>query len=182
MGIGHHTWLGVEGDAQTSLANHRQVVYPIAHGNGLGQVNLFHLGDELEQFRLAVPIHNVAKIIARQFAILVNLQFVGIHVIDAKFLLKILAEIGESTTQNGNLIAASLQHTHQAVGSLGDRHVLGDVFHHAGVETLEQRHTLLETLLEIDLTTHGSRRNFRHLVAHAGTLGQLVDTLGLDKR
>lgn len=55
-----------------------------------------------------------------QFAVLANLQFVGIDIVDAVFALQILPEIGESTTEDGNLVAAGLQDGHQSVDPLCD--------------------------------------------------------------
>ena len=53
LSIRHHTGLRMEGDTQSCLSNHRQVVGTIAHGNRLGEVHLLHLCDELQQLENA---------------------------------------------------------------------------------------------------------------------------------
>ena len=47
-----HARFGVESDAQACLQEHREVVRAVAHGDGLRQVHLFGLRDELQQIRL----------------------------------------------------------------------------------------------------------------------------------
>ena len=44
LGVGYHTGLGVEGNAEACLADHRQVVGAVAYGDGLCQIHLLHLG------------------------------------------------------------------------------------------------------------------------------------------
>ena len=44
FGVGHHARFGVEGDAESGLAEHRQVVGAITHADGVCQVYLLHLG------------------------------------------------------------------------------------------------------------------------------------------
>ena len=46
LSISHYAWFGMEGDAETCLTEHRQVVGSVAYGNGLGEVYLFYLGYE----------------------------------------------------------------------------------------------------------------------------------------
>ena len=48
--VSHHTRFGMEGDAKSGFAQHRQVVGSVAHGNGLCEVHLLHLCDKLQQF------------------------------------------------------------------------------------------------------------------------------------
>ena len=182
LGVGLHAGLGVEGNAETGFRNHRQVVGSVAHGDCLGEVHFFHLGNEFEQFGLAVAIHYFAHIVAGEFAVVVNLEFVGIHIVDAIFALEVFSEEGESSAEDGNLIAIALEHSHQSVNALGDGQFLGDVLHHAHVEPLEQCHSLLETLLEVNLSSHCPLGDFLHFVAHSGSYRQFVDTLRLDER
>lgn len=60
--------------------------------------------------------------------------------------------------------------------------MLGNVLHHAHVESFQQSHALGETLFEVDLATHGPLCDCLDLVAHACPLCQFVDTFGLDER
>ena len=99
----------MEGNTQTSLSDHRQVVGTISHSNRLGEVHLLHLCDELQQLCLAVPIDDLADIAARQLAILTDLQFIGIHIVYAIATLQIFSEISKTTRKDGNLIATGLQ-------------------------------------------------------------------------
>ena len=98
----------MEGDTESCLADHRQIVGAIAHSNGLGEVYLLYLCYQFQQFSLAMTIYNLAHIATRQFAILTDFQFVGIHIVDAVATLQLLVEIGKSTTEDGNLIATGL--------------------------------------------------------------------------
>ena len=172
----------MEGDAQSGQREHRQVVGAVAHGDGLCQIHLLHLGDEAQQLGLACAVHDVAHVASRQFAVFAHLQLVGIDVVDAELLLQIFAEKGESAGEDGNLVAVFLQHQHQALGPFGDGQVFGDVLHHGDIQPLEQRHAFGERLLEVDLAAHGSGRDGGHLVAHAVTGGQFVDAFGLNQR
>ena len=117
--------------AQTGFAKHWQIVGSIAYSNSLSQVYLLHLGYELEQFGLAVSVYYLANVASGELAVVVNLQFVGINLVDAVFALQELAEISESATEYGYLVATTFEHSHQAVYALCDRHVYGYVFKHA---------------------------------------------------
>ena len=63
----------MEGNAQSGLADHRQVVGTVAHGDGLSKVHLFHLSDELKQFGLAVSVDNLTHITASELVVVVDL-------------------------------------------------------------------------------------------------------------
>ena len=128
-----------------------------------------------------MAIHYFAHIVAGEFAVVVNLEFVGIHIVDAIFALQVFAEEGESSAEDGNLVAIALEHSHQSVNALGDGQFLGDVLHHAHVEPLEQCYSLLEALLEVDLASHGSLGYLLHFIAHSGAHGEFVDTLRLNE-
>ncbi len=73
----------MEGDAQSGFADHGQVVGTVTDGNGLCQIDLLYLGNEFQQLGLAVAVDNLADIAAGQLAVVTNLQFVGIDIIDA---------------------------------------------------------------------------------------------------
>ena len=60
--------------------------------------------------------------------------------------------------------------------------MLGNVLHHAGVQSLEQCHTLREALLEVYFSSHGPLSDGFHLVADTGTLGKFVDAFCLNER
>ena len=120
----------MEGDAKSGFAQHRQVVGSVAHGNGLREVHLLHLCDKLQQFCFSVSVHYLADVTSRQYAVVVHLQFVGVYIVDAVLALQELAEIRESAAENGYLISATFQHSHQAVHSLRDGHLLGDFLEH----------------------------------------------------
>ena len=93
----------MEGDAEAGLADHRQVVGTVTDSDGLCKVHLLYLCDELQQFGLSVAVNYFADIAAGQFAVVVNLQLVGIDVVDAVAALQVLAEVGEATAEDGNL-------------------------------------------------------------------------------
>ena len=97
----------MESDAQSGLRDHRQVVGTVAHGNGLGEIDFLNLGDELQQFGLAMAVDNLSDVASRQLAVVANLQFIGIDIVDAVLALQVLAEIGEAATEDGNLIASA---------------------------------------------------------------------------
>ncbi len=86
----------MEGDSQPGQREHGQVVGPVTHGNGLGQVYLFHLCDEPEQLCLATAVHHLAQVASREVSGLVYLQLVGIDIIYAELLLQVFPEEGES--------------------------------------------------------------------------------------
>ena len=176
------TGLGVEGDAEAGFRDHRQVVGTITHGNGLGEVHLLHLGDELQKFCLAMAIDNLTHITAREFTVLTDFEFVGIDIVDAITTLQIFAEIGESAREDGDLIATALQNRHQTVDALCDGKILGNLLHHTDIEALQQSHPSCETLLEVNLTTHGALRDGTHLSPHPIALCQFVDALRLYQR
>ena len=171
----------MEGNAQTCFTQHRKVVGTIAYGNRLSNIHLLHLSYQFQKFRFALTIHNFAYIIARELTFFVYLQLIGIHIVNAPTLLQILAKVGESTRENGNLQSVALQHIHQAVGSLRDRQILCNLAHHTLVESFQQSHTLRETFLEINLSTHGTFRNRLHFVAHSRTHGKFINHLRLNQ-
>ena len=81
-----------------------------------------------------MAINNFTHIAACQLAVLTNLQFVGIHIVDAVSALQILAEISKSARENSNLIATALEDSHQTVNTFGDGQVLCNLLHHANIE------------------------------------------------
>ena len=169
----------MEGDTQSGLGDHRQVVGTVTHGDGLRQVHLLHLCDELQQLSLAVAVHYFTHVAPRQLAVLANLQFIGVYVVDAVAALQVLTEVGESTREDGYLVATALQDGHQPVRPLGDGQVLGYILHHAHVKALQQGHPPGEALLEVYLSTHGTLGDGPYLGTHTVALGQLVDALRL---
>ena len=129
-----------------------------------------------------MAVDNLADVTARQLAVLTDLQLVGIDIIDAISPLQVLTEIGESAREDGYLITAGLQNVHQAIDTLGDRQMLGNILHHTDIEALQQGHTTGEALLEVDLSAHGTLRDGSHLSPYPIALRQLVDTLRLNQR
>ena len=59
----------MEGNTQSGLTDHGQVVGSVAHGNGLCQIHLLHLCYQFQQLSLAVPVNYLAYIPACQFAV-----------------------------------------------------------------------------------------------------------------
>ena len=84
-----------------------------------------------------MAVDDFADIAAGEFAVIANLELVGIDVVDAVAALQVFAEIGEATAEDGNLVATALEDGHQSVGTLGNGQVLGNVLHDADVESLE---------------------------------------------
>ena len=78
-----------------------------------------------------MSVYYLANVASCELAVVVNLQFVGINIVDAVLALQEFAEISESATEYGNLVATTLEHCHQTVYALGDGHVGGYVFKHA---------------------------------------------------
>ena len=171
----------MESDSETCGREHRQVVGSVAHSDGLRNVYILHLRYEFEQLGFATPVDDFAHIVSGEFAVF-NLKFVGVHIIEAEFLLEVATEIGETTRKNCGFVSGALEHFHHSVNTLGDRQVFGDIFHHALIETLEQSHTLLETLVEVDFAAHSALGDGFHLVAHSGAHCEFVDNLGFDER
>ena len=112
---------------------------------------------------------------------IVYLQFVGIDIVNAIFLLNILSEEGESTAKNSYLVSILLEHIHHAVNALGEGEVLRYFSHDTHIKPLEQLASLCEALLEIYLAAHGSLRNGCHLFVDTVLAGQLVNDLCLNK-
>ena len=83
LGVGHHAWLSVERYTESGLAEHGQVVCSVAHGDGLCEIHLFHLRNELQQFCLTMSVYNFAEISSGKFAVFVYFELVGIYVVDA---------------------------------------------------------------------------------------------------
>ena len=129
-----------------------------------------------------MTVDDVAQVAARQLAVLANLQFVGIDVVDAQLLLQVFAKESESARKEGNLVAIALQDHHQSLHALGHGQVFGNVLHHRDIEPLQQGDAPCETLLEVNLAAHGTLGDGAHLGTDAVALGQFVDTLGLDER
>ena len=93
--------------------------------------------------------------------------------------MQVFPEVGESTGEDGNLIATSLQNRHQAVNALGDRQMFRNVLHDAYVKPLEQGNTACKTLLEVYFATHRTLGDGANLCADAIALGQFVNALCL---
>ena len=167
--------------AKPCCANHGQVVGTVAHGNGLRQVHLFHLCDELQQLSLTVTVHNLTHVTAGELAVVAHFELIGIDVIDAVLALKLFAKERESAREDCNLIPAGLQYRHQTVHTFGDGQVVSYVLHDAHVEAFQQTNAPCEALLEVNLAAHGTLGDGSHLCTHAGTLRQFVDALGLNE-
>ena len=153
----------------------------VADGDRLSDVDIFNLTQQTQQLGLAAAVHDLADVTARQTALL-DLQLIGINVIEAVFLFQVVAEISETSGQNGRLVSHTLENGHQALQPLGDRQVAGDLLHHRNVESPKQGDAARETLGKVDLAPHGALGNGPHFGTHAGTVGQLVDHLGFDQR
>ena len=110
---------------------------------------------------------------------IVYLQFVGIDIVDAIFLLYILAKEGESSAQDSYLVTIFLQDIHEAVDSFGEGEILGYVSHYADIESLEQLASLREALLEVYLSSHGALRYGSHLFIDTMLASQFVYDLCL---
>ena len=129
-----------------------------------------------------MTIYDLSDISACEFSVFTDLEFIGIHIIDAIATLQIFTEIGESTREDGNLITTGLQNRHQTIHTLGDGQVLGNLLHHTHIESLQQRHPTGKALLEVYLSPHGALGDGTHFCPYPVTLCQLVDTLRLDQR
>ena len=84
-GRGLYLGFGVEGDAQAREVEHRQVVGAVADCHRLGDVDLLELAQQAQQFGLAAPVDHLADIAPRELALL-DLQLVGIYVVESVFL------------------------------------------------------------------------------------------------
>ena len=108
-GVGDHARLRVEGDAEARFAEHRQVVGAVAHGDGLGEVHPFSLGDELQEVRLPAAIHDFAQVTAGERAVLADFEFVGIDIVDAEPLAQVFPEESETAAEDGDLVTVGLE-------------------------------------------------------------------------
>ena len=145
------------------------------------EIDLLDLSDELQQLGLAVAVDNLTHIASRELAVVANLQFVSIDVVDAVAPLQVFTEEGKTTGEDGNLVAAGLEDGHETIDALGDGQVLGNILHDADVEALQQGNTTGEALLEVNLSAHGTLGDGANLVTDAVALSQLVDALCLDE-
>ena len=59
---------------------------------------------------LALSVHYGTHVVARQLAVLVYLQLVGVYVVYAELALQVFPEVGEASTQDSYLVAAPLEH------------------------------------------------------------------------
>ena len=171
----------VEGDAQTGEVEHRQVVRAVSHGHRLGDVDPLELAEQPQQLGLAASVHDLSGIAARQASVL-DLQLVGIDVVEAVFLPQVVSEVGETTGEDSRLVSHALEDGHHAFETLGDGQRMGDLLHDRDLESLEQGHAFGEAFAEVDLSPHGAFGDGAHLGADAGPFGQFVDHLGLDER
>ena len=56
-----------------------------------------------------MSVYYLANVASCELAVVVNLQFVGINIVDAVLALQEFAEISESATEYGNLVATTLE-------------------------------------------------------------------------
>ena len=171
----------MERDPQTGQIEHRQVVGTVSHGYRLGDIDPFELTEQTQQFGLAAAVDDLARVASREFAVL-DLEFVGIDIVETELLAQVVAEIGETARKNRRFVSHPLQDGHHALQPFGDGQVAGDLLHDRHVEPLEQRHALREALAEIDFAAHGALGDGAHTVADARPVGQFVDHFGLDQR
>ena len=82
----------MERDAQPGQVEHRKVIGSVADGDRLSDVDIFNLTQQTQQLGLAAAVHDLADVTARQTALL-DLQLIGINVIEAVFLAQVVAEI-----------------------------------------------------------------------------------------
>ena len=62
----------MEGNAKSCLADHGEVVGAVANGNGLCQIDLLDLCNELEELSLALSIDNLADIATGEFSVVTD--------------------------------------------------------------------------------------------------------------
>ena len=129
----------MEGDAQTGGREHGEVVGAVPYGDCLGDVDVLHLGDQAQKLGLALAVDNLADVAPGQFAVL-DLQFVGVYVVEAEAAAQVFTEEGEPSGEDGGLEAGALEDLHHAVHSLGDGKRLGDFFHDIDIQPFEGRH------------------------------------------
>jgi len=110
-------------------------------------VDLLELAQQAQQFGLAAPVDHLADIAPRELALL-DLQLVGIYVVESVFLAQVVAEIGEPAREDRRFIAHTLEDRHHALQPFGDGQVTGYFLHDRDVEPLEQGHALGEAFAE----------------------------------
>ncbi|MNY32463.1 hypothetical protein D3C86_1666820 [compost metagenome] len=135
----------------------------------------------LQQIRLALRIDNRLDRHAGDFAV-DHFQLVCKYVVDTQLGLQLLGEVSEAARQNRSLVAQALEFGEQGFGAFGQAQRGADGIQHIDVQTFEQGQALLEAGAEIQLTGHCPLGDFRHFVADAGRLGQLIDHFGFDQR
>ena len=138
-GRGLHLGFGMESDAQAREVEHRQVVGAVADSHRLGDVDLLELAQQAQQLGLAAPVHHLAHVAPRELALL-DLQLVGIYVVESVFLAQVVTEVGEAARQNGRLVTHALEDGHHALQPFGDGQAAGYLLHDRDVEPLEQGH------------------------------------------
>ena len=103
----------MEGYAQSRCGEHRQVVCTIADSDGLADVDLLQLGDELEELRLTLSVDHLTDISPGQLPVRTDLEVIGIDVVEVKEVLEVITEVGEATAEDGDLKADTLEDMHR---------------------------------------------------------------------
>ena len=164
----------MESNAQSGNAQHRKIIRSVTHSNGLCNVYLLYLCNEAQQFGFSLTVHHISQITAGQLTVH-YFQFIGIYIINAIFLLKILPEISETTGKNGYLVTILFQYIHQAVYTFRNGQILCYFLHDRFIQTFQQSYTLTETFSKIYLTTHSTLSDGFHLIAHTSAYSQFVN-------
>lgn len=107
-------WNAMPRPARLSIG---RVVGAVADRHRLGDVDLLELAQQAQQLGLAAPVDHLADIAPRELALL-DLQLVGIYVVESVFLAQVVAEIGEPAREDRRFIAHALEDRHHALQPL----------------------------------------------------------------
>ncbi len=93
-------------------------------------------GDLAQQFGLAGAVDDGAGDLAGEPALL-ELQSVGVDVVDAEAPLQVFGEVGEAAGEDRDLVAELFQRADQALGAVGDGQAFGDAGQHRFIQPLQ---------------------------------------------
>ena len=172
--------LGVEGDAESRLSQHVQVVRAVPDGYRLRNRNARCGREPLQRLGLALSIDDLADEPTRQPTV-ADLEGVGRAVVDPELGHEPSDDLGEPAAHERDLIAEPLQRPDQRARAGGEHDLAAYDFQCGLGQPLEESDAASQRRTEVQLAVHGGLRDRRDLGQAAGLLGQHLDDLTLDE-
>lgn len=170
---------GLEGDAEASELEHGKIVGPIAYRDHLFEREVFLGGDLLEESGFSAAVDDFGVDFAGDDAVL-DVEFVGVDVIDAEALLEVLAEESEAAGEDGGFVAEAFKGGDETLGTVGEGNGPDQSIKGRGGETFQESDAAAETGGEIEFAAHGGLGDGLDLGSDAGEFGEFIDDFGLD--